>query len=184
MTITACLGWGSLVWDSRELPIHRQWFSDGPFIKVEFTRQSRDGRITLVLEASAKPVRSLWAVMDTSDIGTAREALRARESISDSNTPYIGTWTQGDNNPDLIIGLSQWAWACAVQSVIWTALPPRFDGTDKRTPTAADVIRYLGGLTGATRDTAERYIRSTPRQIDTNYRREIEGALGWTALGA
>lgn len=74
MAIIACMGWGSLVWDPRELPIHRKWFEDGPFIRIEFVRQSSGGRITLVLEPSATPVRSLWAVMDTADIATAMEA--------------------------------------------------------------------------------------------------------------
>lgn len=175
MTVIACLGWGSLIWDPRELPIQRHWFEDGPFIHVEFARKSQDGRITLVLEPNAIPVRSLWAVMDTADIATAREALRKREKC---NLNDIGIWTTGESSPNLVLGLPDWANARGIDGVVWTALPPKFG--EQTTPTEDDVINYLSRLAGAVRDTAERYVRYTPKQIDTAYRRRIEAALQWT----
>jgi len=184
LTTIACLGWGSLVWDPRELAIQRQWFDDGPLIHVEFARQSQDGRITLVLVQAEKPVRSLWAVMDSTDLASAKTSLRKREGIPGKNEEkHIGTWSAGQPSPSLIPALAEWAGAHGIAHVIWTNLPPRFNGSET-TPSAEQIVQYLGELTGAMREHAERYVRFTPRQINTAYRRRIEAALQWEARDA
>jgi len=181
MALIACLGWGSLVWDSRNLPIHRYWFNDGPFVQVEFVRQSNDRRITLVLHPDALPVRSLWAVMDVSDLDSAREALRQREGIPPNSATQFGSWSRGNDAPHLITELPEWAAARGVHAVVWTNLPPKYGNNIGHAPTCEQVIHHLIELTGTERDHAERYVRRAPRQIDTLYRRKIEAVLGWTA---
>jgi hypothetical protein len=46
----ACIGWGSLIWDNGNLDSKGDWQNDGPMIPVEFARQSKNGRITLVID--------------------------------------------------------------------------------------------------------------------------------------
>lgn len=184
LTTIACLGWGSLVWDPRELAIQRRWFDDGPLIHVEFARQSQDGRITLVLVQTENPVRSLWAVMDATDLASAKTDLRKREGILEKHKDkHIGTWSAGQPSHALIPGLAEWAVAHGIAHVVWTNLPPKFNDSETK-PSAEQVVQYLGGVTGALREVAERYVRFTPRQVDTAYRRRIEAALQWTARDA
>jgi hypothetical protein len=179
----ACLGWGSLVWDPRELSIRREWFTDGPFVPVEFTRQSSDGRMTLVIDPLATPLRVLWAHMVAVDLPVAVRALCNREGITEENcSSRIGSWKRGDVPPGSIPGLPAWAEAHELDAVVWTALGPRFEKKD-RSPSADEVIAYLHGLRGPVREHAKQYIERAPRQIDTDYRRQIEAAFGWSCSG-
>jgi hypothetical protein len=136
--------------------------------------------MTLVIDTSAAKVRLLWAEMLSGDLQSAREALREREGIPVANSPSrIGAWQRGEAAPATIPILPQWAEAVDLDAVIWTALGPRFSGKDA-SPSADEVITYLRGLTGTRRANAKRYIECAPRQIDTEYRRQIEAALGWS----
>ena len=177
MATIACLGWGSLIWRLDGLPIRRQWFEDGPLLPVEFARQSQDGSITLVITPGARPLRGLWAVMDTDDLEIAKEALRIREGKT--RREWIGSWSLGGQPPDEMPSLRAWAESQAVEHVIWTALPPKFAGLDDKIPSVEEVVSYLRTLNGSIRDKAEAYVRQAPRQIDTDYRRRIEAELGW-----
>src|SRR5690606_17630498 len=117
--------------DPGALSIHRQWHTDGPFVCAEFLRQSNNGRLTLVLSQDAERVRSLWATFAGSDLSEAREDLRAREGIPRKNLETsIGSWSRGGANPACIPDLDPWANAQGIESVVWTALPPKFDGAD------------------------------------------------------
>ncbi|AZD98626.1 hypothetical protein [Pseudomonas chlororaphis] len=183
MARIACLGWGSLIWDStRKFAVQEPWHEDGPLVPVEFARQSQDGRITLVLVETAKPVHSLWAIVEVADFSSAVKALCYRENIPEKNIEkHVCRWSLGQSSPGLIPELSEWASAHDVTHVVWTGLPPKFNGVET-TPSGEQVLEYLEKLSGETREKAEQYVRSAPRQIDTEYRRRIEAGLQWHAL--
>ena len=99
MTTIACLAWGSLVWDTRDLPIASEWFPDGPMVQVDFLRQSKNGRMTLVLNNGAWTVPSLWAVMASTDREQARCYLGNREEVQRASlNSSIGAWLNGPGN--------------------------------------------------------------------------------------
>jgi len=181
----ACLGWGSLIWDPQELPVQRCWFSDGPLLPIEFARHSSRDRITLVLTPGAAIVRSLWTLMLISDLDTAKISLAKREGIPAKNIQnYVGycseTMKSDGESSDAI---AKWASRIGLDAVVWTALPSKFDGQDGKIPTAEDVISFLRHPSQKYPGKAEEYIRKTPRQIDTEYRRRIEAELNWAPVG-
>lgn len=179
----ACLGWGSLIWKPQTLPIQKRWFTDGPLLPIEFARQSNDGRITLVITPGAQPVRSLWIPMTVFDSTTAQSMLAEREGIRKEDIPkYIGYWgATGSHASELAETIGHWAVPLGLDAVIWTNLPPKFNHREQ-VPTVEEVIAYLRDLPPEVQQRAEEYVRKTPFQIDTTYRRRIEAELHWTPI--
>ena len=179
----ACLGWGSLVWDPRGLPIRRQWFMDGPLLPIEFARQSKIYPITLVIIPKAAYVRSLWALMSISDLEKAKKELAGREGIKEKNiSKHVGCWPRSPASEHSFVDvIERWAIQKELNAVIWTALPPKFKSQEV-TPSAGAIISFLRNLPHERKKYAEEYIRKAPRQIDTDYRRKIEAELHWTSL--
>ena len=177
-----CLGWGSLIWKPESLAISGLWEAAGPAVSVEFLRQSQNGRLTLVIDPSVPELPVLWAKMQMSDLGEAKESLRVREG--NTKRQYIGAWTRGDESPEGIPNLRNWAEQIGAATVIWTALPAKFEGEDHRKPTVEEAIAYLQKLEPSRRTLAEEYIRRTPQQIATPYRRSFEQHFGWVPENA
>ena len=104
MPRVAILGWGSLLWEPRDLTNQRRWRSDGPWLPLEFARASNlkaenDKRpyLSLVLHPNAGLIRTYWDASMLTDPGEACRDLRKRErcSIGDiASLPRCGqTWS-------------------------------------------------------------------------------------------
>ena len=180
----ACLGWGSLIWSPRGLPVKSGWFEDGPLLPIEFARESRDRRITLVLTPDAALVRSLWTIMSDPNLEAARESLRLREGIGPrSASKHIG-WCDPVKHSDGLFAndIASWTKRQELGGAVWTALPPGFQNTPSEVPTAAEIVAHLRDLDAAPRRVVEEYVRRAPLQIDTEHRRTLEIEFGWTPI--
>jgi hypothetical protein len=175
-----CLGWGSLIWCQKSLPVRGEWKADGPALPIEFARESKDKRITLVICDRAPDVRVLWAVLDVATLDDAKKKLKDREETTPEN---IGWWSPAGASPYTgAAAIGQWARGRDLDGVVWTALGPKIGGVD-RFPSLHEVLQHLHDLRGTDRKRAEEYIRLAPRQIVTPYRTAIEKAFHWTPTG-
>jgi hypothetical protein len=91
-----------------------------------------------------------------------------------------GYWTRGGDSRGRCANLvEQWAANRNVEAVVWTDLPARFNRINGQVPTAEQVIEFLRRREGQERQDAMDYIMRAPRQISTEYRRQIEEHLQW-----
>jgi hypothetical protein len=179
----AILGWGSLIWEPRELETIGEWQMGGPVLPIEFSRVSNDGRLTLVVdEKNGVDVPTRYILSSRSDLADAIENLRAREKVPSNRG--IGVFDRRNelrndhvkrSAPAAYSRISAWATECAMDGVIWTAITPRFlDGKDFSVLAAVD---YLAGLEEPIKAIALAYIRNAPPEVATPVRERVAQLL-------
>ncbi|TIW69326.1 MAG: hypothetical protein E5V60_01145 [Mesorhizobium sp.] len=182
----ASLGWGSLIWDHRDLPVSGKWQTDGPTLPIEFARESSRKRLTLVIADVSETVASLWVLLEVDSLDAAKEALALREGIKEGNIQYsVGWWRKADgaSNGRGAAAIAAWAPAHKLDAVVWTNLKPGLKGRSNVVPDYDAVLGHFQMLIerGEHAD-AEEYVRKTPIQIMTGYRQRLQEDLGWTAI--
>lgn len=177
----ACLAWGSLIWKAEPLVLASPWRAGGASLPIEFARVGDEGELATVICDAAAPVPTRWALLEADGVGIARELLRRREGIDESQPDCIGSvpWLPGQPAPRHGETVAAWARAQRVGAVVWTALPPRFAGHNGRAPSVDEAVAYLGGLPAKVREHAEHYVRHVPAEIRTPYRAAFEARFGW-----
>lgn len=183
-TKIACIGWGSLIMNPGNLPRRNGWHRDGPMLRVEFARESAGHKITLVICKDVLEIQTLWTLLDVEDIATAKQKLGLREY--DAAKPKwieanIGFWdkSSGTSHGEGADAIAAWAEARDLEGVVWTNLDCGFQASRGVMPTGEQIIAYLRALQGAERAAAEEYIRQTPHQVSTAYRKLICAELNW-----
>lgn len=177
----ACLGWGSLICEPRELPVVGEWAKDGPQLPVEFARESGGHRITLVICEHVAPVTTLWALMNVADLNAAIAALAHREGIVKRIASDIGYFdaVSGRRHGAKAEDIAAWSQDRNLDGVVWTNLPCGFTNSRGLMPSAEDVVAHLNALEGEERANARKYVEQAPQQVETAYRAKIRSDLGW-----
>lgn len=176
----ACIGWGSLIWRPERLKIQNHWYEDDPILPIEFTRISSDNRVTLIIDKEANPVRTLWTLMTCNDLDESKKSLFEREGVK--NEFLIHSVNQNDKVTDEIqIVIQNWLKEKNIDSAIWTGFSFSVK-TENERPSIEKIISHLNKIEHRENQLAEEYIRKAPRQIDTEYRREIEKEFGWKPI--
>lgn len=182
----AVLAWGSLIWNRGALHIASDFEPIGPILPIEFSRISRDGRLTLVIsERHGSACKTYSAQSALTDLDEALENLWRRESQTGASVPknfrvlqtvtYIDLHnkeigSRASRHPKLAEVITTWATVNTYDAVIWTALGVKFKD-ELGVPFSIDAaITYLANLDAAKQAKAFEYIREAPAEIQTPVR--------------
>ncbi len=176
----AIVGWGSLIWDPRGLPIKCKWRKNGPELPIEFSRISRDGRLTLVIDKNkGGKVKTLYALSKRTNLPDAIADLREREGTVWKNIEHIDLTEETDSNKnidkesDIHKKIKKWAEDNEIGAVVWTALLPNFKEQIEKDYTVDSAIEYLKSLPKNAKENAINYIKRAPKQINTPLRKKV-----------
>lgn len=176
----AILGWGSLIWQPKDLKFDTNigWKENGPVLPIEFARISKDGRLTLVITPNGTDVPTLYSVSSFDNLDLAVLNLTVREG---SGRMSIGSYNKSKDEFFPIDfsfkeNIKKWISSTDFDAVIWTDLPENWEIRNEekvviKTIDPNDRINYLQNLKGSESALAEEYIRNTPKQIATTYRK-------------
>ena len=181
----AIIGWGSLIWDPRELPKVGDWQADGPELPIEFSRISLDKRLTLVIDAiNGNPVRTLHVLSPRASLDDAQKDLRKREGTTND---YIG-WVNNVKGESSLQAYPEqvnihgivvkWCQEHEYSAAVWTALPSNFKAKVSRDFSVETTMAYLAELPMPELERALEYIRRAPANVDTPVRRRAEMWFG------
>lgn len=176
------LGWGSLLWEGGEQfdRWHEAWQYDGPTLKLEFSRVSKQRlrALTLVIDDEhGTPTTVAWCLSKRVSPEDATCDLRSREGTTLKNIGRVAvsrTALPPDAIPeDPIVG---WARAKNLDVVIWTALRSNFkEKTQARQPFSLDAaVAHLRTLTPEGKVKAAEYVWRAPEFVRTPLRSALE----------
>ena len=173
------LGWGSLIWDPRDLPREGRWERGGPTLPVEFSRVSRDARLTLVVDVLAGvPVVTRYALSPRAFTPDALQDLAAREGTGTGQIGFVDL-RDGSSSADkpgqrsTCATISAWCQEHQFDGAVWTALNSNFTDETGTEFSVESALTYIRSLPKSARNVALHYIRSAPDEVVTPVRTAV-----------
>jgi hypothetical protein len=177
----AILSWSSLIWKPQDLPYSGSWSKGGPILPLEFSRVKTARPLTLVLDpvnGANCPTRFAWSTR--SNLGDAIKDLQERENAGDAEIGYVDLKQKCSSiqdypeQIDVDVTVRQWCHEQQVPAAIWTAIPPNFTAELGIEFSVEAAIQYLKQQSKAEQDSVLEYVRNTPTEIMTPFRRQVE----------
>lgn len=181
----ALIGWGSLFWNSSGLKIIGGWKEGGPYLPIEFARESEKTPLTLVLFPQASDVQTLWAQTKITDLKEAIAALAKREGTKEVNIGYFSR-LDGSSRcnavPEVLARIEKWTDEKELDAVVWTDLKARFRKDLKMEVNEENVFDRISELPTEDFEKEGKYVTRVHDQIDTKIRRMLRLKFGWRSL--
>jgi len=177
----AILGWGSLLWDPKDLQCATQFELTGPSLPIEFCRISKDHRLTLIIDEDFGTLCQTYAATSAfTTLEEAMENLRLREGMfSVADVGFVELHSQERSraavkrHPHVVESIADWALHAGYEAVIWTALDSHFEDRTTEPFSVSAAMRYLEALEKGDTDVFARaltYIRRAPDATQTPVR--------------
>ena len=185
----AVLGWGSLLWDPRELRVATAWGFTDFSLPLEFSRVSGGNRLTLVVDATdGVDCPIYFALSSFMRLDDAVANLVSREAATDHPENVAVTRAQDPHSEDVCRErIRSWTVHRGLEATIWSAFPRNFERKSeaffgrRMQFTVANARQYLAKLkvlNSSEFREARRYIENAPALVRTPLRHDLQ-ANGW-----
>ena len=170
----AILGWGSLIGKPEPLKIVRGWQMGGPSLRIEFSRISADGRLTLVIDQKyGSEVVTQYIESAHNELEDAVCDLMIREGAGRNDVGVCSRRAaeiRSCNHPEVIPPICDWLLTSEFDAVIWTDLESNYRKKRSRDFALDDALNYLNSLPPVCKAEARRYINTAPEETQTKLR--------------